>query len=217
MCSTSAPTPANPATRRLACSCRARAWTNAAAIAKAAAARVKVGDPNDAATTIGPVVSAQQFERIQGLIERGIEEGATLQCGGPGRPDGLNAGFYVKPTVFSHVDNDMTIAREGDLRPGAVPHRLRGRRRCGAHRQRHELRSVRLRLRPERPGAGRGAAHSHRKRPLERRARGPERRRSAATSSPETAASGGATASRSSSKSRPSWATALKPTEARPP
>ncbi len=84
----------------------------AAAIAKAAAAQVKVGEPNDSGTTIGPVVSAVQFEKIQALIEKGIEEGATLECGGVGRPDGLNAGYYVKPTVFSHVTNDMTIARE---------------------------------------------------------------------------------------------------------
>ncbi|MCY3812567.1 MAG: aldehyde dehydrogenase family protein [Gammaproteobacteria bacterium] len=84
----------------------------AAAIAKAAAAQVKVGDPSDTGTTIGPVVSAVQFEKIQALIEKGIEEGATLECGGVGRPDGLNAGYYVKPTVFSHVTNDMTIARE---------------------------------------------------------------------------------------------------------
>ena len=84
----------------------------AAAIAKAAAAQVKVGDPSDTGTMIGPVVSAVQFEKVQALIEKGIEEGATLECGGPGRPDGLNAGYYVKPTVFSHVTNDMTIARE---------------------------------------------------------------------------------------------------------
>ena len=84
----------------------------AAEIAKAAALNVKVGDPNARDTTIGPVVSAVQFEKIQGLIEKGIEEGAKLECGGVGRPDGLNAGYYVKPTVFSHVTNDMTIARE---------------------------------------------------------------------------------------------------------
>ena len=84
----------------------------AAQIAKSAAANVKVGDPNAADTTIGPVVSEVQFDKIQGLIEKGIEEGATLECGGPGRPDGLNAGYYVRPTVFSHVSNDMTIARE---------------------------------------------------------------------------------------------------------
>jgi len=84
----------------------------AAEIAKTAAANVKVGDPNSSETTIGPVVSEVQFDKIQGLIEKGIEEGARLEIGGPGRPDGLNAGYYVKPTVFSHVTNDMTIARE---------------------------------------------------------------------------------------------------------
>ena len=84
----------------------------AAAIAKAAAQRVRVGDPKAADTTIGPVVSKVQFEKIQGFIEKGMEEGAKLECGGLGRPDGLNAGYFVRPTVFSHVDNDMTIARE---------------------------------------------------------------------------------------------------------
>ena len=84
----------------------------AAAIAKAAADNVKVGDPGAEGTTIGPVVSEVQFNKIQRLIEKGIEEGARLETGGPGRPDGLNQGYYVKPTVFSHVTNDMTIARE---------------------------------------------------------------------------------------------------------
>lgn len=84
----------------------------AAGIAKAAAEQVKVGDPAAEGTTIGPVVSEVQFEKIQNLIQKGIDEGATLQTGGTGRPDGLNAGFYIKPTVFSHVTNDMTIAQE---------------------------------------------------------------------------------------------------------
>ena len=84
----------------------------AAGIAKAAAENVKVGDPSAEGTTIGPVVSAVQFEKIQNLIEKGIEEGAKLETGGLGRPDGLNAGYFVKPTVFSHVTNEMTIARE---------------------------------------------------------------------------------------------------------
>ena len=84
----------------------------AASIAKNAAAQVKVGDPNDAGTTIGPVVSAVQYDRIQNLIQAGIDEGAKLEIGGTGRPDGLNAGYYVKPTVFSHVTNDMRIAQE---------------------------------------------------------------------------------------------------------
>ena len=84
----------------------------AATIAKAAAENVRVGAPDAQGTTIGPVVSEVQFNKIQGLIEKGIEEGARLETGGPGRPDGLNQGYYVKPTVFSHVTNDMTIARE---------------------------------------------------------------------------------------------------------
>ena len=73
---------------------------------------MRVGDPTADDTTIGPVVSAVQFEKIQALIEKGIEEGAKLECGDIGRPHGLNAGYYVRPTVFSHVNNDMTIARE---------------------------------------------------------------------------------------------------------
>ncbi len=84
----------------------------AAQIAKSAAENVRVGDPNNPGTTIGPVVSAVQYERIQNLIQKGIEEGAKLETGGLGRPDGLNAGYYVRPTVFSNVTNDMTIAQE---------------------------------------------------------------------------------------------------------
>lgn len=84
----------------------------AAAIAKAAAEQVKVGDPKAEGTAIGPVVSAVQYEKIQGLIQQGIDEGAKLETGGTGRPEGLNAGYFVKPTVFSNVTNDMTIAQE---------------------------------------------------------------------------------------------------------
>ena len=85
----------------------------AVAIAKATAEATIVGDPKEvAAGGIGPAVSEVQFNKIQGLIEKGIEEGATLVAGGPGKPDGFNAGYYVKPTIFSDVSNDMTIARE---------------------------------------------------------------------------------------------------------
>ncbi len=84
----------------------------AAAVAKAAAEQVKVGDPNAQDTTIGPVVSEVQYNKIQDLIQKGIDEGAKLETGGTGRPEGLNAGYYIKPTVFSHVTNDMTIAQE---------------------------------------------------------------------------------------------------------
>ena len=84
----------------------------AAAIAKAAAEQVKVGDPKAEGTAIGPVVSAVQYDKIQALIQKGIDEGAKLETGGTGRPEGLNAGYFVKPTVFSNVTNDMTIATE---------------------------------------------------------------------------------------------------------
>lgn len=84
----------------------------AAAIAKSAAEKAKAGDPKAEATTMGPVVNKVQWEKIQGLIKKGIDEGATLVTGGLGRPDGLNKGFYVRPTVFADVTNDMTIARE---------------------------------------------------------------------------------------------------------
>ena len=84
----------------------------AAAIAKGVAEKVKPGDPRSAETTMGPVVNRVQWEKIQGLIKKGIDEGATLVTGGVGRPDGLNKGYYVRPTVFADVSNDMTIARE---------------------------------------------------------------------------------------------------------
>jgi len=84
----------------------------AVAIAKAAAERMKVGDPFQDGIKLGPVVSEAQFNKIQGLIQKGIDEGAELVTGGVGRPDGLASGFYVKPTVFAGVRNSMTIARE---------------------------------------------------------------------------------------------------------
>jgi aldehyde dehydrogenase (NAD+) len=73
---------------------------------------VRVGDPTDPATTVGPLVSQKQWERVQGYITRGIEEGARVLVGGPGKPAGLEAGYYVKPTLFAGVTNDMTVARE---------------------------------------------------------------------------------------------------------
>jgi aldehyde dehydrogenase (NAD+) len=80
--------------------------------AQRAANATKVGDPFTEGTHLGPLVSRAQFEKVQGLITKGIEEGATLVAGGPGRPDGLTKGYFVKPTVFANVRNDMTIARE---------------------------------------------------------------------------------------------------------
>nr|WP_295112061.1 aldehyde dehydrogenase family protein [uncultured Caulobacter sp.] len=81
------------------------------AIAKAAAEGHTVGDPNGN-HKMGPVVSEVQWNKIQGLIQKGIDEGATLVTGGVGRPEGLDKGYYVKPTVFANVKPDMTISKE---------------------------------------------------------------------------------------------------------
>ena len=92
----------------------------AAEIAAAAAGKVVVGDPAAESTGIGPAVSEVQFDKIQRLIEAGIEEGARLATGGPGRPEGMERGYYVRPTVFSHVDNEMVVAREEIFGPVLV-------------------------------------------------------------------------------------------------
>jgi aldehyde dehydrogenase (NAD+) len=84
---------------------------DAIVIARAAAEQVHVGDPAEA-TAIGPVASQAQFTKVQALIDAGIAEGATLAAGGPGRPPGLDTGYFVRPTVFARVTNQMTIARE---------------------------------------------------------------------------------------------------------
>jgi aldehyde dehydrogenase (NAD+) len=84
----------------------------AVAIAARIANQIVVGDPQNPATTIGPLVSALQFKKVQDLIQIGIDEGTALAAGGVGRPGGLKSGYYVKPTVFGNVRPDMTIARE---------------------------------------------------------------------------------------------------------
>ena len=71
----------------------------------------KVDDPKKEGEHIGPVISETQFNKIQMLIQKGIDEGAKLVAGGPGKPDGMNDGYYVKPTVFADVNNQMEIAR----------------------------------------------------------------------------------------------------------
>jgi aldehyde dehydrogenase (NAD+) len=81
-------------------------------IAKTAAESMKVGDPFTPGTNLGPVVSRAQWEKIQRLIQAGIDEGASLVTGGPGRPEGLARGYYVRPTIFANVRNDMTVGRE---------------------------------------------------------------------------------------------------------
>ncbi|MET0245288.1 MAG: aldehyde dehydrogenase family protein [Sphingomonas sp.] len=72
----------------------------------------RTGDPAEEGHHLGPLVNRTQWDKVQGLIAKGLEEGATLEAGGPGRPDGVDTGYFVKPTLFSGVRNDMTIARE---------------------------------------------------------------------------------------------------------
>jgi aldehyde dehydrogenase (NAD+) len=84
----------------------------AEAIAARVTASVVVGDPAVEGTTMGPVVSEVQFNKIQGLIEQGIAEGAKVVAGGAGRPEGIDKGYFIRPTIFSAANNEMTIARE---------------------------------------------------------------------------------------------------------
>ncbi len=91
---------------------QAEIYDQAVETAAEVANSVTVGNAHEEGRHIGPVVNEVQFNKIQGLIQQGIDEGARLVAGGTGRPDGLNRGFYVKPTVFADVTNDMTIARE---------------------------------------------------------------------------------------------------------
>ncbi len=92
----------------------------AAEIAAKRAATTTTGDPTEEGTRMGPVVSETQWNKIQDLIQKGIDEGATLVAGGTGRPEGLDKGYYVRPTVFSNVNNDMCIAREEIFGPVLV-------------------------------------------------------------------------------------------------
>jgi aldehyde dehydrogenase (NAD+) len=83
-----------------------------AALAAEVMKGTETGDPSQEGRHIGPVVNKTQWDKVQGLIAKGLEEGAKLEVGGPGRPDGVETGYFVKPTLFSGVRNDMTIARE---------------------------------------------------------------------------------------------------------
>ena len=144
----------------------------AAEIARGVAEAVSVGDLDDK-RAIGPVASKAQFDKVQGLIQKGIDEGATVAAGGPGRPDGLDTGYYVKPTVFSDVNNDMTIAREEIFGPVLCILRLRRPRPGRRHRQRHGIRSgglcfgrrPRCRARVGAPDPRRPGGHQPRVRP----------------------------------------------------
>jgi aldehyde dehydrogenase (NAD+) len=98
----------------------ARLYDEAVQIAKAVAAKPVVGDPKAQGVTMGPVANRNQFEKIQRLIQTGIDEGATVVIGGPGRPEGISKGYFVKPTIFANVNNDMTIAREEVFGPVLV-------------------------------------------------------------------------------------------------
>ncbi len=93
---------------------------DAEAIAARVSESVVLGDPAAEGTTMGPVVSEVQYNKIQGLLEKGVAEGAKVVCGGPGRPEGLDKGYFIKPTVFSNVTNDMTVAREEIFGPVLV-------------------------------------------------------------------------------------------------
>ena len=90
------------------------------AIAKAAAEGQSVGDPSQDGDHIGPLFDQIQFDRVQGMIQKGIDEGAKLLTGGTGRPDGFDKGWFVKPTIFADVSNDMDIARQEIFGPVLV-------------------------------------------------------------------------------------------------
>ena len=89
-------------------------------IAKSALEKVKVGDPLDLNSDLGPLVSKNQFDKVQKLIKKGIEEGANLVAGGTGRPSGYEKGFYARPTIFGNVSNQMVIAKEEIFGPVLV-------------------------------------------------------------------------------------------------
>jgi aldehyde dehydrogenase (NAD+) len=92
----------------------------AEAIASSVSDSVVIGPTDEESTTMGPVISKVQWDKIQGLIEAGIAEGAKVVCGGPGLPEGIESGYYVRPTVFSDVSNDMTVAQQEIFGPVLV-------------------------------------------------------------------------------------------------
>jgi aldehyde dehydrogenase (NAD+) len=98
----------------------ASVYDEAVALAAAAADKIKVGNPREPGKHIGPVVSKVHFAKIQGLIEAGIAEGARVVAGGPGKPEGFEQGYFVKPTVFADVTNQMTVAQEEIFGPVLV-------------------------------------------------------------------------------------------------
>ncbi len=115
------------------------------AAARAAVEAIKLGNPLDPETELGPLVSRQAFDKVQSLIQSGIDEGATLVVGGPGRPSQFNRGYFVRPTVFADVEPHMRIAREEIFGPVLSIMTYRERRRGGGDRQRHPVRACRVR------------------------------------------------------------------------
>ena len=106
-----------------------------------------VGDPADPKTAVGPMVSKKQYDRVESYIRKGSEEGAEVLVGGEGHPKGLEAGYFVKPTVFVNVKNNMAIAQEEIFWPCAERYLVRLRRRSDPDRQRLEIWSSRRRHR----------------------------------------------------------------------
>ena len=95
-------------------------YEEAVGVAAATASALTVGDPANPATKLGPISNRAQYEKVQHMIGVGIEEGARVIAGGPGRPEGLDKGFYTRPTVFADVNNAMTVAREEIFGPVLV-------------------------------------------------------------------------------------------------
>ena len=175
----------------------------AKAIAKARPPKRSWSATSATSAPIGPVVSEAQFNKVQRLIQAGIDEGAELVTGGPGRPEHLNRGYFVRPTVFAGVRNDMTIAREEIFGPvlSIMPYRRRGG--SDPARQRHGLWPGGLRaVRRSRAGAPRRGRDAGGQRLAELSGLGYRARRSAATSSRATGANMASAASRITWRSR---------------
>ena len=169
-------------------------------IAGAAAETYTLGDPFGADTRLGPLVSKAQHDRVRGYIEKGIEEGAKLVTGGAEQPEGLPTGFFVKPTVFSDVAHDMTIAQEEIFGPvlSIIPYDTRTRRSRSPTTRSTAWPAA---CGPATPsGPRRSPAGSAPARSRSTAAASTRSRRSAATSSPATAASSASSASTSSSR-----------------
>ena len=199
---TASTTPASPATRRPACWCRCAKMKEARRHRQGRGRQGQAGRSQEPpSTTMGPVVNRVQWEKIQGLIKKGIDEGATLVTGGLGPAGRPQQGLLRAPDGVRRCHQRHDDRARGDLRAGAVDHRLQGRGRRRAHRQRHALRPGRLRLvgrRGDARAAWRAACAPATSISTARPASVP--RRSAATSSPATAANGAASASRSISR-----------------